>query len=267
MDPSLSGTIFNMIFLVSSAIAILYISTRSRWFVNILLSKEKSRKSIGIMILAGGILQILSLEFSISFPNGAMADIRISLAILFGIIGGPAVGIPVGLIGGAYRMSGLLWEGFRGTLGYTLAVGGGINAIGAGLVGGLLNRRGITMSTIKTRSVLFTISSTLLWILVGIELIDPMTAPFFSEMNFTEAIYFTSRTILVPIMVANLFAITVFMSVLNNVVMEEKKKRVLQKLVKKYEALIGPVAGRIAKETAKEENYPLEDLKFKGEEK
>jgi len=43
--------------------------------------------------------------------------------------------------------------------------------------------------------------------------------------------------------------------------MEEKKKVVLQKLVKKYEELIGPVAGRIAKETAKEEDYPFDRLK------
>jgi len=53
----------------------------------------------------------------------------------------------------------------------------------------------------------------------------------------------------------------VFMSVLHNVVVEEKKKRFLHKLVERYEGLIGPVAGRIAKETAKEEEYPFRDLK------
>lgn len=261
MDPSPIDTAFDLLFLVSLAITILYLSTRSRWFVRILLSKERSAGSIVILIAAGGILQILSLEFSIPFPGGAMADIRISLAILFGIIGGPAVSIPVGLIGGAYRMSGLLWSGFNGTLGYTLAVGGGINAIGAGVVGALLNRKGITISDLNKRSMAIIMLSTVLWILVGIELIDPITVPLFSEMDLAEAFYFTSRTILVPILVANLFAMTVFMSVLNGVVMEEKKKRFLHKLVERYEGLIGPVAGRIAKETAEEEEYPFRDLK------
>ena len=261
MSPLPYDTIFDMIFLVSSAIAILYISTRSQWFVNILLSKRRSMKVTAVLILVGGILQVLSLEFSIPFPNGAMADIRISLAILFGMIGGPAVGIPVGIIGGAYRMSGLFWPGFNGTLGYTLAIGGGINAIGAGIVGSLLNIKGINASTMNKRGALVTIAATLLWILIGIELIDPVTA--LSEMSLVEVFYFTSRTILLPIIIANIFAITVFISVLNNVVMEEKKKMVLQKLVKKYEELIGPVAGRIAKETAKEEDYPFEYLKEK----
>jgi len=125
MFLSYFDTAFDLLFLVSFAVTILYISTRSEWFVNILLSKERSARSTMILVLAGGILQVLSLELSIPFPNGAMADIRISLAILFGMMGGPAVGIPVGMIGGAYRMSGLLWSGFNGALGYTFAVGEG----------------------------------------------------------------------------------------------------------------------------------------------
>jgi len=223
--------------------------------------KERSAGSAGILIILGGVLEVIASEFGVPFPEGVMADVRIPITILLGMIGGPAVGIPVGLIGGAYRMSGLFWQGFNGALGYTLAIGGGINAIGAGIVGSLLNIRGINVSTMNKRRALVTIAATLLWILIGIELIDPVTA--LSEMSLVETFYFTSRTILLPIIIANIFSITVFISVLNNVVMEEKKKVVLQKLVKKYEELIGPVAGRIAKETAKEEDYPLEYLKEK----
>ena len=62
MSPLPYDTIFDMIFLVSSAIAALYISTRSQWFVNILLSKNRSMKATAVLILVGGILQVLSLE-------------------------------------------------------------------------------------------------------------------------------------------------------------------------------------------------------------
>ena len=61
-------------------------------------------------------------------------------------------------------------------------------------------------------------------------------------------------------MIANSFAKAVFLSFLKRV-MEEKKRRVLQKLVQKYGALIGTVAERLTRKKAKEEDHPFEYLK------
>jgi len=41
--------------------------------------------------------------------------------------------------------------------------------------------RGITLSTMNKKRVLIVIASMLAWIVVGIELIDPLTAPLFSD--------------------------------------------------------------------------------------
>jgi LytS/YehU family sensor histidine kinase len=263
MPFSFSDTFLSLIFIVSFIVTVLYLSTRTQLFVNIILKKERSAGSTGILIMLGGALEVIASEFGVPFPEGVMADVRIPITILFGMIGGPAVGIPVGLIGGAYRMSGLFWQGFNGTLGYTFAVAGGLATIGAGLLGSILYRKGIALNGRGKRDLAYILIVTFLWLLIDIELICPLTAPIFSEMSFTESFYVSNRTILLPMVFSNLFAIVVFSLLLRNIVMEEKKKVVLQKLVKKYEELIGPVAGRIAKETAKEEDYPLEYLKEK----
>jgi hypothetical protein len=149
----------------------------------------------------------------------------------------------------------------RGTLGYTFAVAGGLATIGAGLLGSSLYRKGIALNGHGKKDLAYILIVTFLWLLIDVELICPLTAPIFSEMSFTDSFYVSNRTILLPMIFSNLFAMVVFSLLLREIVMEEKKKVVLQKLVKKYEELIGPVAGRIAKETAKEEDYPFDKLK------
>jgi LytS/YehU family sensor histidine kinase len=263
MPFSFSDTFFSLIFIVSFIVTVLYISTRTQLFVNVILKKERSAGSAWILIILGGALEVIASEFGVPFPEGVMADVRIPITILFGMIGGPAVGIPVGIIGGAYRMSGLFWPGLRGTLGYTFAVAGGLATIGAGLLGSILYHRGIALNGHDKKELAYILLATFLWLLIDVELICPLTAPIFSEMSFTDSFYVSNRTILLPMVFSNLFAMTVFSLLLRDVVMEEKKKMVLQKLVKKYEELIGPVAGRIAKETAEEEDYPFEYLKEK----
>jgi len=179
MSFSFSDTFFSLIFIVSFIVTVLYISTRTQWFVSIILKKERSAGSAGILIILGGVLEVIASEFGVPFPEGVMADVRIPITILLGMIGGPAVGIPVGLIGGAYRMSGLFWQGLRGTLGYTFAVAGGLATIGAGLLGSSLYRKGIALNGHGKKDLAYILIVTFLWLLIDVELICPLTAPIF----------------------------------------------------------------------------------------
>lgn len=258
-------TLFELLFRVSFIIVILYILSRTHSFVDAV-AEKRDRRGLLFLVLVGSALEIMASEFGIPFPEGIMADIRMSIAFVFVLIGGPVVGIPVALVGGAYRMTGLFWRGFSGALGYEFAVAGGLNTIGAGIVGSFLYLRGIKISIPDRRKEAYIMLALFGWILVYREIVCPLTLPFFSDMDFVESFYFSTSRLLIT-SVSNLFAMAVFLSFLKSIIMEEKKKRVLQKLVQRYEALIGPVAERVARETAKEEDYPLEDLRFREEER
>jgi LytS/YehU family sensor histidine kinase len=168
MSFSFSDTFFSLIFIVSFIVTVLYISTRTQWFVSIILKKERSAGSAGILIILGGVLEVIASEFGVPFPEGVMADVRIPITILLGMIGGPAVGIPVGLIGGAYRMSGLFWQGLRGTLGYTFAVAGGLATIGARLLGSSRYRKGIALNGHGKKDLAYILIVTFLWLLIDV---------------------------------------------------------------------------------------------------
>lgn len=254
-------TFFELLFRVSFIIVILYLLSRTHFFVDAVLGK-RDRSALIFLVLVGSALEIIASEFGIPFPEGIMADIRMSIAFVFVLIGGPLVGIPVALIGGAYRMTGLFWRGFSGALGYEFAVAGALNTIGAGIVGSFLYTKGIKISTLDRRKEVYVMLALFGWIVIYREIVCPLTVPFFSDMDFVESFYFSTSRLLIT-SISDLFSMAVFLSFLKSISMEEKKKRVLQKLVQKYGALIGPVAERIAKDTAKEEDYPFEYLKEK----
>ena len=259
------SVVFDLLTFATFAITLIYLVTRWKKFVNVLLSNKRSWKCVLFFITIGGIFEIVASEFGISLPGGIMADIRITIAVFFAIIGGPIVGISVGMIGGIYRLSGLFWGGFGGGLGYTFAPAGALAAIGAGLLGSWLYMRGVRISNLKNKSIIFTAVMVGIWTLIDIVLICPTTAIFFSEMSLSESFHFSTSTILLPMLISNVFAIVVILSIMKTLLLEEKKVRVLKELVNRYDKLVGPVAARIAKEVAEKENLPLSLLKKEEE--
>jgi len=86
--------------------------------------------------------------------------------------------------------------------------------------------------------------------------------PFFSEFTFKGAFLLMGKRILFPMMLGNCFGILVFLliaidTVKNKKIMEIKRIRekleLSERLVKRYEEYIGPVAKTIAKDIAEKE--------------
>jgi len=245
-------TTFDLLFFVSFVAIILYILTRTQMFTDFVLFGSRNKKSILKFILIGSALEILASEFGIPFPEGTTADIRVAISMIFGIIGGPWVGVPVGLVGGLYRLSGLFWRGINGGLGYDFAAAGFVTTLGAGIIGGILHSRGITAQTVRnnTRKVLLV---TVLWRIITLETTCPLLVSAFSGMSFAEAFYISNQRLLIQETVSDVFAILVFSRFLGGIVTEEMREvRKLRKLVERYSERLGPEAQWIARDVEKD---------------
>jgi LytS/YehU family sensor histidine kinase len=259
------SAINTLILFICISWTLLYIVTKHRRMMDFMTTAVHSRKSIILMILIGGLVDVLASEFS--FPLfGTSANVRDCIAIFCGIVGGPIVGIGVGFIGGLYRITGVWWSGFTGNLGYITALGCGISTMGAGLVGAwLYKRRNTNVMNLDWRKIAFVVLITAIWEIIHVVVINPPLMPFFSELSFREAFIFLGEKILPPMIVGNSFGMLVLLLVAMDTVknkkvreleLESEKEREklesLEKLVKKYEEYIGPVAKTIAKTTLEE---------------
>jgi len=236
--------------------------------VEFMTSEAHSKKGLFIMIFIGGFVDILASEFSFLIA-GASVNVRDAIAIFSGIVGGPIVGISVGLIGGLYRMTGLWWSGFTGNMGYITALGCGIATICAGVVGAWLYKyKGITVMKLSWKKISFVVMIAAIWEVIHVMVFASSLMPFFSDLNLKEAFYSMGSNTLLPMIVGNCFGILVFLVVAVDTVrnkkieeMERIKERVefLERLVKKYEEYIGPVAKTIAKSIVEKEKEEEEE--------
>jgi LytS/YehU family sensor histidine kinase len=267
MPPEIADAITKLVLFVCVSWAVLYMITKHHRVVEFMTAASRSGKSLAIMVLVGGIADILASEFSFSL-FGSSANVRDCIAIFCGIVGGPAAGIGVALIGGFYRMTGVVWSGFTGNLGYLTAIGCGIATIGAGFVGAwLYKRRGVSVMSLDWRKISFVVLVMVVWEFIHVLVINPPLMPFFSDMTFSEAFSHMGRTVLLPMVLGNAFGILVLLLVALDTVKsrrvrelelenrrEKERVELLEKLVNKYEEYIGPVAKTIAKNAMDEEN-------------
>jgi len=173
--------------------AVLYLVTKQRSVLDFMTAESHSKRDILVLVLIGGVLDILASEFSFLL-FGVNVNVRDSIAIFFGIVGGPAAGIGVGLIGGAYRTAGVWWSGFTGNLGYMTALGCGIATIGAGFVGAWLNKRGIDVMRLDLKNVGFVVFVVAVWEIIDMLVINPLLVPFFWILTMRGPSVCSART-------------------------------------------------------------------------
>ena len=256
ISPEIISAINALIMLICISWTFLYIITKHRKIIDFMATHIHPKKVLIFMILIGGFADILASEFS--FPLfGTSVNVRDCIVIFSGIVGGPVAGIGVGLIGGAYRITGLWWSGFMGNMGYVTALGCGIATMGAGFVGAWLSKyKNVNVMGLNGKKVCFVILIMAIWEVVHLMVINSLLMPFFSDFTFKGAFLFLGKETLFPMMVGNCFGMLVFLlmaidTVKNKKIMEIKRIRenleLSERLVKRYEEYIGPVAKTIAK--------------------
>jgi LytS/YehU family sensor histidine kinase len=174
------------------------------------------------LILFFGFLGVLASEYGVKLV-GVVVNVRDCIAIFAGILGGPAVGIGAGLISGLYRMTGLFWKGWTGTLGYWSALGCGLATIGAGFLGAWLSKyKNINLRTISPKEIWKIVGITAVWEMVHLQLIVPLTSPLYTEKTFLEIEKLFFNKLLLPMALTNALGILLFLFITRDTIIKRE---------------------------------------------
>ena len=104
-----------------------YLLVHSRYFLEYVEGVNSARNAV-VLILAFGLISVLGSLLGITVSAGAIANVRDVGPVIAGLVGGPAVGLGAGLIGGLHRYS----------MGGITSFTSGTATIISGLLGGVL---------------------------------------------------------------------------------------------------------------------------------
>ena len=126
IDTSMFDSYFDMFKILCAVLIFVILATNLKAFKEILLGKF-TRKNLLICLIVFVMVGLFASYCSIDV-NGAPANIRCLIVMISGLFGGPVVGIPVGIISGAYRFA----------LGGATAVPCAVSTVLSGVIGSLI---------------------------------------------------------------------------------------------------------------------------------
>ena len=205
MGTAISNLLIDLIKTASVIIVFAYLVTRTRFFIDLIEKKATLRSKI-YTILIFGALSIFGTYGGIVLPSGAIANIRDLGPLIAGLVGGPAVGIGAGLIGGIHRYF----------MGGFVAVPCSVATVIAGLIGGIIFviRKGSSPKVWTARVWQAALFAT------GVELIH-MGLTLLLAKPFDTALA-TVKAVIVPMIAANAAGAAIFAFIVWNLVMERR---------------------------------------------
>lgn len=211
-----------LIIFVALIVAVLYSLSLSEKIRKFVYKQSYSKKEKLAMILIFGLFGILASEYGLKMI-GMIANIRDCIIIFAGILGGPAVGIGAGLIAGLYRMSGLLWTGWTGTLGYWSALGCGLATIGAGFVGAWLSKyKNINIRTLTPKQTWLIALLAAFWQVIHLHVFISITAPLYTEKTFLGVEKLLFQKLLLPMGIANVLGILLLLFLVHDLIIKRE---------------------------------------------
>lgn len=207
--------------LIVSALYLLSLSEKIRKFVY---KQSYSVKEKMLMVLFFGIIGVVASEFGFKII-GLVINARDCVAIFAGILAGPAVGIGAGIISGVYRMLGVVWPGFTGTMGAWTAIGCGVATIGAGFVGAYLSKyKKFSIRTITPRQIWKIVGIAALWQVVHVHILVPLISPLYTPNTFLgiQKLFFFEKPLLIPMIIANSLGILLLLFVIRDAVIKRE---------------------------------------------
>lgn len=188
-----------------------------------MIHNEHGKKEKVILILIFGIFGVISNYTGIQIEKGlinshvwqmnvelegALANTRVMGVAIGGLLGGPIVGIGVGLIAGIHRL----------TLGGFTAVACGVSTVIAGVVTGILGKKFDIKNNISYRTAVI-IGIVMEIFQMGFILL--IAKPFSAALNLVEVIA-------IPMVVMNGFGTLMFMLIIKSMISEEERTQALQ---------------------------------------
>ncbi|MDI6592120.1 MAG: LytS/YhcK type 5TM receptor domain-containing protein [Patescibacteria group bacterium] len=222
MVKEIINTTSHLVIFIALVVAFLYLCSLSEKIRRFVYKQEYLRIEKLGMILFFGILGILASEYGLKLI-GVVVNVRDCIAIFAGILGGPVVGIGAGLISGLYRITGLWWTGWTGTLGYWSALGCGLATIGAGFLGAWLSKyKNINIKRVTPKQIWKIVGITAIWEIIHLHVIVPLTSPLYTEKTFwgIESLFF--QKVLLPMILANALGILLFLFITRDSVIKRE---------------------------------------------
>ena len=207
MDTAIFQSIITLFQMICVIIVFAYLFTRSRYFVEVFEKRATFRTKIILLIIFG----LLSVYGSISGINlsGAVLNVHDLGPIIAGFTCGPIVGVGVGIIGGAFRL----------TQGGPYMYAAALATILAGLISGaiwLANKK----EFISTKQAVgYTV---LIEVLVSIQQILMVTPP--------DQVVKIVTLVAIPMILINAVAVFIFSTIIHNLLAERKTRLEKEKL-------------------------------------
>lgn len=171
-----------------------YIYNQSNFFNN-LIKKNLNTSDKIISIIFFSILSILGTYLGINVEPGALANTRPIGAIAAGYVGGPLIGVIVGLIAGFHRY----------TMGGFTALACGLSTIAEGLVGGLIGKYVTKGKLTIPGSIYAGIIAEMLQVVIIVLLSKP----------YRDAIAL-EKVIAIPMMLVNTLGVVIFINIIKS---------------------------------------------------
>ncbi len=202
---AISNLLFTLFKSMSVIVTFAYILSRINSIKNFFISPMKKLEKT-FLILFFGILSLLGTYLGIHILE-AYANIRGIGAFMGGLLGGPAVGVLAGMIGGIHRY----------TLGGFTAFACAVGTITTGVIGGLFHKKYLK-GQINYKNGFF-----IGFLALSIEMIIVL----FLSNPFSQAFHLV-KVIAIPMTLTNAAGISAFISILDKVNEEHEKIRALQ---------------------------------------
>jgi methyl-accepting chemotaxis protein len=200
---------YNLLNFTAIAALFIYLLSRNRSVVQFVSSGKPNIMGIAATILILAIPICLASKYSMDLVGGK-TNVRDVIALYAAIVGGPAAGIGVGIIGGLYRIS----------LGGWTAVPCTIATITGGFVAaGLVYYYKFRPQQITYKSVGWWAVFAFMWQIVHIQVLVPL----FGAKPAGEAFQLMMNTLLVPQLVMNVFSIVVFLLLTRDMVVNDSR--------------------------------------------
>ncbi|MBN2187697.1 MAG: SpoIIE family protein phosphatase [Dehalococcoidia bacterium] len=200
MEVSIGDLLIDLVKTAAVIIVFAYVVTRATFFTEIL-DKRFTRRNQIIIVLLFGALSVFGTYGGIRLPSGAIANIRDLAPMVAGLIGGPVIGLGVGLIGGVHRYF----------LGGFVCLPCALATVIAGLMGGVIYKlRKGKLATVWQAALFAALME-----LFHMGLVLLIARPYVQAVA-------TVKEVILPMMGANAGGVAIFAMIVHNLITERK---------------------------------------------
>ncbi|KEH99093.1 chemotaxis protein [Clostridium botulinum C/D str. BKT12695] len=209
MIQEITTMMYNLFIFISLCVLFIYIVSRPIKVVDFLTSEKKDIMASVFLVIILSIPIMFASKYAYTI-YGTKTNIRDSIGVISAIIGGPIVGVTVGIIGSLYRY----------ILGGWTALGCSISTLLASIIASfIVYRTNFKIKKLNIKTIGKWMVFIGVWEIVHLEFLVPLLG----EKNFSEAANIMSKTLLIPMFFMNMIAILIFLVLIKDMIVNDSR--------------------------------------------